>query len=58
VADKFDRHVREHEADTRSSEKETFLEAGILSYFIEMGKFGRPDAYLYEVCYQLDRTNE
>jgi hypothetical protein len=47
VADKSDRHVRKHGADTRSSEKETFLEVGRSSYFIETGKFGRPDAHLY-----------
>ena len=26
--------------------------------FKEMGKFAKPDAHLYEVCYVLDRTSE
>jgi len=34
------------------------LEAGRSSYFAEMGKFAKPDAHLYEVCYQLDKTKD
>jgi hypothetical protein len=26
-------------------------------YFKEMGKFAKPDAHLYEVCYVLDKTS-
>ena len=37
---------------------EKLLEVGRWSYFVNLGKFGRPDAHLYEVCYQLDRTND
>ena len=36
---------------------EKLLEVGRSLYFIAMGKFGRPHAHLYEVCYQLDITN-
>src|SRR5215469_13131010 len=29
---------------------------GSESWFREMGKYARPDAHLYDVCYQLDKT--
>jgi len=46
-------------AQWKSSENwEKLLEVGRSSYFVEMGKFGKPDLHLYEVCYQLDRTGE
>ena len=46
-------------AQLKTSENwEKLLEVGKSSYFAETGRFGRPDAHLYEVCYQLDRTKE
>lgn len=34
------------------------VELGKTSYFKEMGKFAKPDAHLYEVCYVLDRSGQ
>lgn len=31
---------------------------GSESWFREMGKYAKPDAHLYEVCYVLDKTKE
>ena len=46
-------------AQWKSSENwKKLLKVGRSSYFVEMGKFGKPDAHLYEVCYQLDRSGE
>jgi hypothetical protein len=46
-------------AQWKTSENwERLLEIGKSSYFVEMGKFGKPDAHLYEVCYQIDKTND
>jgi quinol monooxygenase YgiN len=28
------------------------------NYFKDMGKFAKPDAHLYEVCYVLDKTSQ
>jgi hypothetical protein len=35
---------------------EHLLPVGSESWFREMGKYAKPDAHLYEVCYQLDKT--
>jgi hypothetical protein len=32
------------------------LEAGKQQYFVEMGKFAKPDAHLYQVSSVLDKT--
>jgi Antibiotic biosynthesis monooxygenase len=46
-------------AQWKTSENwEKLLEVGKSSYFAEMGKFAKPDAHLYEVCYQLDKTKD
>src|SRR6516225_7066292 len=46
-------------AQWKTSENwERLLEIGKSSYFVEMGKFGKPDAHHYEVCYQIDKTND
>lgn len=44
-------------AQWKSSETwENLFRSGSESWFREMGKYAKPDAYLYEVCYQLDKT--
>lgn len=44
-------------AQWKSSEKwENLFRIGNESWFREMGKYAKPDAHLYEVCYQLDKT--
>jgi len=35
---------------------ENLFRVGSESWFREMGKYAKPDAHLYEVCYQLDKT--
>ena len=35
---------------------ENLFRIGSESWFREMGKYAKPDAHLYEVCYQLDKT--
>ena len=35
---------------------EALIRAGSKDWFIEMSKFGKPDAHLYEVCYVLDKS--
>ena len=37
---------------------DNLAELGKANYFKEMGKFAKPDAHLYEVCYVLDRTSQ
>jgi len=37
---------------------ENLLRIGSESWFHEMGKYARPDAHLYEVCYVLDKTKD
>ena len=37
---------------------DNLVELGKTNYFQEMGKFARPDAHLYEVCYVLDKTGQ
>jgi len=37
---------------------ENLVELGKPNYFKEMGKFAKPDAHLYEVCYVLDKTSK
>jgi hypothetical protein len=44
-------------AQWRTSEGwEQLLEVGKQEYFKEMGKFGTPDAHLYDICYVLDKS--
>ena len=44
-------------AQWKNSENwEKLLCIGSESWFREMGKYAKPDAHLYEVCYQLDKT--
>lgn len=44
-------------AQWKSSENwENLFRIGSESWFREMGKYAKPDAHLYEVCYQLDKT--
>ena len=44
-------------AQWKSSENwENLFRVGSESWFREMGKYAKPDAHLYEVCYQLDKT--
>ncbi len=44
-------------AQWKSSENwENLLRIGSESWFPEMGKYAKPDPHLYEVCYQLDKT--
>ena len=44
-------------AQWNSSENwENLFRIGRESWFREMGKYAKPDAHLYEVCYQLDKT--
>lgn len=44
-------------AQWQSSENgENRFRIGGESWFREMGKYAKPDAHLYEVCYQLDKT--
>ncbi len=46
-------------AQWRTSEGwEKLLTIGKKGYFGEMGKYAKPDAHLYEVCYLLDRTEQ
>lgn len=35
---------------------ENLFRIGSESWFREMGKYAKPDAHLYEVCYLLDKT--
>lgn len=37
---------------------DNLVELGKTNYFTEMGKFAKPDAHLYEVCYVLDKTSQ
>ena len=37
---------------------ESLFRTGSESWFREMGKYAKPDAHLYEVCYLLDKTNK
>jgi len=39
-----------------SEDWENLVQKGTPGWFREMGKFARPDAHLYEVCYVLDKT--
>jgi hypothetical protein len=41
-----------------SEDWQQLVEVGRSSYFVEMGKFAKPDDQLYEVCYVLDKTQE
>lgn len=44
-------------AQWKSSENwENLFRIGSESWFREMGKYAKPDAHLYEVCYLLDKT--
>jgi heme-degrading monooxygenase HmoA len=44
-------------AQWKSSENwENPFRIGSESWFREMAKYAKPDAHLYEVCYQLDKT--
>jgi len=44
-------------AQWKSSENwENLFRVGSESWFREMGKYAKPDAHLYEVCYPLDKT--
>lgn len=44
-------------AQWKSSEDwENLFRIGSESWFREMGKYAKRDAHLYEVCYQLDKT--
>ena len=44
-------------AQWKSSENwENLFSIGSESWFREMGKYAKPGAHLYEVCYQLDKT--
>ena len=44
-------------AQWKSSENwENLFRVASESWFREMGKYAKPDAHLYEVCYQLDKT--
>ena len=44
-------------AHWKSSENwEKLFRVGSESWFREMGKYAKPDAHLYEVCYPLDKT--
>ena len=46
-------------AQWKSAENwESLLRIGSKSWFGEMGKYAKPDAHLYEVCYILDKTKE
>ena len=46
-------------AQWKSSENwQQLVEVGRSSYFAEMGKFAKPDAHLYEICYVLDKTHD
>lgn len=46
-------------AQWKSAENwENLLRIGSESWFREMGKYAKPDAHLYEVCYVLDKTIE
>ena len=36
---------------------ESLFRIGSESWFREMGKYAKPDAHLYEVCYLLDKTD-
>ena len=40
-----------------SANWEDLFRIGSETWFREMGKYAKPDAHLYEVCYQLDRTS-
>lgn len=44
-------------AQWKSNEKwENLFRVGSESWFREMAEYAKPDAHLYEVCYQLDKT--
>ena len=44
-------------AQWKSSEDwENLFRIGSESWFREIGMYAKPDAHLYEVCYQLDKT--
>jgi len=44
-------------AQWKSSENwENLFRVASESWFREMGKYAKPDAHLYEVCYPLDKT--
>jgi hypothetical protein len=46
-------------AQWKSAESwENLTHIGNESWFGEMGKFAKPDAHLYEVCYLLDKTDK
>ena len=46
-------------AQWKTSENwENLIKTGTQSWFAEMGKYAKPDAHLYEVCYMLDKSNE
>jgi hypothetical protein len=46
-------------AQWKTSENwENLFRIGTKSWFSEMGKYAKPDAHLYEVCYLLDKTDK
>jgi hypothetical protein len=46
-------------AQWKTSENwENLIKTGTQSWFAEMGKYAKPDAHPYEVCYMLDKSNE
>jgi len=40
----------------RAEDWQNLVRVGNASWFGEMGKYAKPDAHLYEVCYLLDKS--
>jgi hypothetical protein len=42
--------------DNHQTDWDNVVRVGNTSWFGELGKYGKPDAHLYEVCYVLDKS--